>query len=81
MTDGYNYTLEEVGRIFKVTRERVRQIEAKAVRKLQNPVRAKELEGFVPASPFGIEGLDQNFGTDGDSQPTAVDSPHPMMAA
>ena len=45
--DGYTYTLEEVGRIFKVTRERVRQIEAKAVRKLQNPVRAKKLEGFV----------------------------------
>ena len=47
--DGYTYTLEEVGRIFKVTRERVRQIEAKAVRKLQNPVRSQHLEGFVPA--------------------------------
>ena len=46
--DGYTYTLEEVGRIFKVTRERVRQIEAKAVRKLQNPVRSQVLEGFVP---------------------------------
>jgi RNA polymerase primary sigma factor len=45
--DGYTYTLEEVGRIFKVTRERVRQIEAKAVRKLQNPVRSKQLEGFL----------------------------------
>lgn len=45
--DGYTYTLEEVGRIFKVTRERVRQIEAKAVRKLQNPVRSQQLEGFV----------------------------------
>jgi len=45
--DGYTYTLEEVGRIFKVTRERVRQIEAKAVRKLQNPVRSQKLEGFV----------------------------------
>ena len=45
--DGYTYTLEEVGRIFKVTRERVRQIEAKAVRKLQHPVRSKQLEGFV----------------------------------
>ena len=45
--DGYTYTLEEVGRIFKVTRERVRQIEAKAVRKLQHPVRAKHLEGFL----------------------------------
>ncbi|MCZ2343443.1 MAG: RNA polymerase sigma factor RpoD [Bacteroidales bacterium] len=44
--DGYTYTLEEVGRIFKVTRERVRQIEAKAVRKLQHPVRSRQLEGF-----------------------------------
>jgi len=45
--DGYTYTLEEVGRIFRVTRERVRQIEAKAVRKLQHPVRSKQLEGFL----------------------------------
>ena len=45
--DGYTYTLEEVGKIFKVTRERVRQIEAKAVRKLQHPVRARKLEGFL----------------------------------
>jgi RNA polymerase primary sigma factor len=45
--DGYTYTLEEVGRIFKVTRERVRQVEAKAIRKLQHPVRARKLEGFV----------------------------------
>jgi RNA polymerase primary sigma factor len=45
--DGYTYTLEEVGRIFKVTRERVRQIEAKAIRKLQHPVRARKLEGFL----------------------------------
>jgi len=47
--DGYTYTLEEVGRIFKITRERVRQIEAKAVRKLQHPVRSKHLEGFLSA--------------------------------
>ncbi len=45
--DGYTYTLEEVGRIFKVTRERVRQIEAKAVRKLQHPVRSHQLKGFL----------------------------------
>jgi len=45
--DGYTYTLEEVGRIFNVTRERVRQIEAKAVRKLQHPVRSRKLESFV----------------------------------
>jgi RNA polymerase primary sigma factor len=48
LVDGYSYTLEEVGRIFKVTRERVRQIEAKAVAKLQNPVRSRYLEPFVP---------------------------------
>jgi RNA polymerase primary sigma factor len=48
--DGYTYTLEEVGRIFKVTRERVRQVEAKAIRKLQHPVRARKLEGFLDAN-------------------------------
>lgn len=48
--DGYTYTLEEVGRIFKVTRERVRQVEAKAIKKLQHPVRARKLEGFVDQS-------------------------------
>lgn len=45
--DGYTYTLEEVGRIFRVTRERVRQIEAKAIRKLQHPIRARKLAGFL----------------------------------
>jgi RNA polymerase primary sigma factor len=49
--DGYTYTLEEVGRIFNVTRERVRQIEAKAVRKLQHPVRSRQLEGFIDSLP------------------------------
>ena len=53
--DGYTYTLEEVGRIFKVTRERVRQVEAKAIHKLQHPVRARKLEGFLDTS----EGSDQ----------------------
>jgi RNA polymerase primary sigma factor len=47
LTDGYTYTLEEVGRIFRVTRERVRQIEAKAVKKLQHPVRSRQLENFM----------------------------------
>ncbi len=50
LTDGYTYTLEEVGRIFRVTRERVRQIEAKAVKKLQHPVRSKQLENFLETS-------------------------------
>ena len=49
--DGYTYTLEEVGKIFKVTRERVRQIEAKAIRKLQHPIRSRLLEGFVETLP------------------------------
>jgi RNA polymerase primary sigma factor len=48
--DGYTYTLEEVGRIFKVTRERVRQVEAKAIRKLQHPVRSRKLMGFLDAN-------------------------------
>lgn len=52
--DGYTYTLEEVGRIFKVTRERVRQVEAKAIRKLQHPVRSRKLEGF-------LESIDQRL--------------------
>ncbi|HET6882508.1 MAG TPA: sigma-70 family RNA polymerase sigma factor [Pirellulales bacterium] len=47
LADGYSYTLEEVGKIFSVTRERVRQIEAKAVRKLQHPVRCRRLAGFL----------------------------------
>ncbi|HBZ97948.1 MAG TPA: hypothetical protein DEO57_08890, partial [Phycisphaerales bacterium] len=41
------YTLEEVGRIFKVTRERVRQVESKAIRKLQHPVRRRRLSSFI----------------------------------
>ena len=45
--DGYTYTLEEVGRIFKVTRERVRQVESKALRKLQHPVRRQRLASFL----------------------------------
>jgi RNA polymerase primary sigma factor len=45
--DGSTCTLEEVGRIFKVTRERVRQVEAKALRKLQHPVRSRKLAGFL----------------------------------
>jgi RNA polymerase primary sigma factor len=47
LADGYAYTLEEVGKIFSVTRERVRQIEAKAVRKLQHPIRSRHLSGFL----------------------------------
>ncbi len=52
LTDGYSYTLEEVGKIFSVTRERVRQIEAKAVRKLQHPIRSRRLAGFIDEVEF-----------------------------
>ena len=48
--DGYSYTLEETGRIFKVTRERIRQIESKALKKLQHHTRAIHLKGFVDSS-------------------------------
>jgi RNA polymerase primary sigma factor len=47
LADGYAYTLEEVGKIFQVTRERVRQIESKAVKKLQHPQRSKTLVSFI----------------------------------
>ena len=46
LTDGYSRTLEEVGRKFKVTRERIRQIEAKALRKMRHPTRLHQLNGF-----------------------------------
>ncbi len=55
LADGYSYTLEEVGRIFSVTRERVRQIESKAVRKLQQPYRSKTLAGFLDGPEPTIE--------------------------
>ncbi len=47
LTDGYSRTLEEVGKKFTVTRERIRQIEAKALRKLRHPTRIRKLEGFL----------------------------------
>ncbi|MDX2079707.1 MAG: RNA polymerase sigma factor RpoD [Terrimicrobiaceae bacterium] len=49
LVDGYSRTLEEVGRQFKVTRERIRQIEAKALRKMRHPTRIRQLEGFLDA--------------------------------
>ena len=54
LVDGYAYTLEEVGKIFSVTRERVRQIETKAVRSLQHPVRARKLSGFLEGNPMPL---------------------------
>ncbi|NLE29336.1 MAG: RNA polymerase sigma factor RpoD [Phycisphaerae bacterium] len=62
--DGYTYTLEEVGKIFKVTRERVRQVEAKALKKLQHPVRARKLLGFVDGAKIPSETEDGFLETD-----------------
>jgi RNA polymerase primary sigma factor len=47
LIDGYARTLEEVGKQYKVTRERIRQIEAKALRKLRHPTRVRHLKGFL----------------------------------
>ena len=79
--DGYTYTLEEVGRIFKVTRERVRQVEAKALRKLQHPVRSRKLEGFLDGSilatlgviPPGTRSESERGAEDADAQPKVGD--------
>jgi len=58
--DGCDHTLEEVGQRFDVTRERIRQIEAKALRKLRHPTRSKKLKSFVEAGGegSGVEGGD-----------------------
>lgn len=62
--DGYSYTLEETGRIFKVTRERIRQIEAKALHKLQQNGRSNHLRGFVEdlrsSAPVGVGAGDED---------------------
>lgn len=72
--DGYSYTLEETGRIFKVTRERIRQIESKALRKLQHHTRADHLKGFVDdlnpnavIPPEAAEGVDVDDSTADDA--------------
>ncbi len=52
MGDGYSRTLEEVGKQFKVTRERIRQIEAKALRKMRHPTRIRQLQGFLEGEEF-----------------------------
>ena len=58
LADGYSYTLEEVGTLFDVTRERVRQIEAKAVEKLRSPGLHAQLSGFVDERSLARLGID-----------------------
>src|SRR6266496_61706 len=57
LVDGYVRTLEEVGKQYKVTRERIRQIEAKALRKLRHPTRARQLQGFLGAEEQEAEAV------------------------
>ena len=54
LKDGYSRTLEEVGRQFKVTRERIRQIEAKSLRKMRHPTRIRQLHGFFEADQSSV---------------------------
>jgi len=54
LLDGYSRTLEEVGKQFKVTRERIRQIEAKALRKMRHPTRLRQLQGFIDTEELGL---------------------------
>ncbi|HUT07846.1 MAG TPA: RNA polymerase sigma factor RpoD, partial [Candidatus Latescibacteria bacterium] len=55
--DGNEHTLEEVGQQFKVTRERIRQIEAKALRKLKHPSRGRKLKSFTDLPPLNVPPL------------------------
>ncbi|MDP8247070.1 MAG: RNA polymerase sigma factor RpoD [Candidatus Tritonobacter lacicola] len=57
LADGCPRTLEEVGKVFSVTRERVRQIEAKALRKMRHPTRARKLKGFLDLGDVALLNL------------------------
>jgi len=72
LVDGYSRTLEEVGKQFKVTRERIRQIEAKALRKMRHPTRLRQLHPFLE----GAEALASASQRDGRLGGTSFASPH-----
>jgi RNA polymerase primary sigma factor len=76
LKDGYPRTLEEVGRLFKVTRERIRQIEAKALRKMRHPTRIRQLHGFFEGElDTSGPGFDQ-FRKEIAAEPTTSVRPH-----
>lgn len=79
--DGYSYTLEETGRIFKVTRERIRQIESKALRKLQHETRSEHLRGFMEALLPNTVPIEQTAETVGDEVPETDDADAELAAA
>ncbi len=69
LTDGYSRTLEEVGKMFNVTRERIRQIEAKALRKMRHPTRLRQLQGFFDEDegPNALEEAENEFSDSDDT--------------
>ena len=71
LVDGYSRTLEEVGRMFNVTRERIRQIEAKALRKMRHPTRIRQLQGFFDTAEGANPEKEEKSGSEEDStEPT-----------
>ena len=81
LVDGYSRTLEEVGKQFKVTRERIRQIEAKALRKMRHPTRIRQLHGFFDAEQIdNAQNLMKVAATSGMPRPLIPGLP-PMVPA
>ncbi|HND60206.1 MAG TPA: RNA polymerase sigma factor RpoD [Opitutaceae bacterium] len=79
LVDGYSRTLEEVGKQFKVTRERIRQIEAKALRKMRHPTRIRQLHGFFDAEQIdNAQNLMKVAATSGIPRPAGFPPPPPQ---